>query len=64
MLLVFQDLTELRRLEQELRKADRLAALGQMAAQLAHEIRNPLAAMRGSAQLLAQERHRVPSPSG
>lgn len=54
-LLVFQDLTELRRLEQELHRADRLAALGQMAAQLAHEIRNPLAAMRGSAQLLTEE---------
>src|SRR5690606_28482833 len=51
-LIVFQDLTELRRLEGELRKADQLAALGRMAAQLAHEIRNPLAAMRGSAQML------------
>jgi two-component system sensor histidine kinase PilS (NtrC family) len=54
-LLVFQDLTELRRLERELQRSDRLAALGQLAAQLAHEIRNPLAAMRGSAQLLMKE---------
>lgn len=54
-LIVFQDLTALRRAEDELRRADRLAALGTMAAQLAHEIRNPLAAMRGSAQLLAQD---------
>ncbi|ATB42563.1 PAS domain-containing sensor histidine kinase [Cystobacter fuscus] len=55
MLIVFQDLTELRRTEEDLRRADRLAALGTLAAQLAHEIRNPLAAMRGSAQLLVQE---------
>jgi len=53
LLVVFQDLTELRRAEQELRRADRLAELGALSAQLAHEIRNPLAAMRGSAQLLA-----------
>jgi two-component system, NtrC family, sensor histidine kinase PilS len=54
-LVVFQDLTELRRMEEDLQRADRLAALGSFAAQLAHEIRNPLAAMRGSAQLLVHE---------
>ncbi|MFT3706778.1 MAG: ATP-binding protein [Archangium sp.] len=53
LLVVFQDLTELRRVEQELDKIDHLATLGRLSAQLAHEIRNPLAAMRGSAQLLA-----------
>jgi two-component system sensor histidine kinase PilS (NtrC family) len=55
MLILFQDLTELRRMEDELRRADRLAALGSLAAQLAHEIRNPLASMRGSAQMLWQD---------
>ncbi len=54
-LIVFQDLTELRRIEEDLKRADRLAALGTLSAQLAHEIRNPLAAMRGSAQLLVQD---------
>ncbi len=54
-LVVFQDLTDLRRMEEDLKRADRLAALGTLSAQLAHEIRNPLAAMRGSAQLLMQE---------
>ena len=53
LLVVFQDLTDLRRVEQELRRSDRLAELGALSAQLAHEIRNPLAAMRGSAQLLS-----------
>jgi two-component system sensor histidine kinase PilS (NtrC family) len=52
-IVVFQDLSDLRRAEAELHRVDRLAALGTMAAQLAHEIRNPLAAMRGSAQMLA-----------
>lgn len=54
-LIVFQDLTELRRTEDELRRTDRLASLGKLSAQLAHEIRNPLASMRGSAQMLAQQ---------
>ncbi len=60
-LIVFQDLTELRRIEEDLKRADRLAALGTLSAQLAHEIRNPLAAMRGSAQLLVQEPGADPS---
>ena len=55
LLIVFQDLTDLRRMEEDLKRADRLAALGTLSAQLAHEIRNPLAAMRGSAQLLLQD---------
>src|SRR5690606_24132489 len=42
-------------LEGEVRRSDQLAPLGRMAAQVAHEIRNPLAAMRGSAQLLGQD---------
>jgi two-component system sensor histidine kinase PilS (NtrC family) len=52
-LVIFQDLTDLRRAEAELQRIDRLAALGRLAAQLAHEIRNPLASMRGSAQMIA-----------
>jgi two-component system sensor histidine kinase PilS (NtrC family) len=55
LLVVFQDLTRLRRMEEDLKRADRLASLGALSAQLAHELRNPLAAMRGSAQLLAQD---------
>jgi two-component system sensor histidine kinase PilS (NtrC family) len=48
----FQDLTELRRLEQHMRRAERLATVGQLAAGIAHEIRNPLAAISGSIELL------------
>lgn len=53
--LIFQDLTEIFELEQEVRRREKLAALGTMAAGLAHEIRNPLASMRGSVQVLAAE---------
>lgn len=54
-LVVFQDLTGLRKAEAQLRTSDHLASLGKMSAQLAHEIRNPLASMRGAAQMLADE---------
>ena len=52
--IVFQDLTDIRRMEEAMRRADRLAVVGVLAAGLAHEIRNPLAAMCGSIELLSQ----------
>ena len=52
---IFQDLTERKQIEVRLRQADRLAAVGQLAAGLAHEIRNPLAAISGSIQLMREE---------
>ena len=54
-LVVFQDLTEIKRLEQEIRIKEKLAAVGEMTAQLAHEIRNPLGSISGSAQVLLGE---------
>jgi len=54
-LLTFQDVTEPRRREREARIQQRLAAVGEMAAGIAHEIRNPLASMSGSIQVLRQE---------
>ena len=54
-LFTFQDVTELRRLERHAGLQQRLAAVGEMAAGIAHEIRNPLAAMSGSIQVLRQE---------
>ena len=55
MVITFQDLTQVRTLEETSRRQDRLAAIGRMAASIAHEIRNPLAAMRGSIQMLRAE---------
>jgi len=52
---VIEDLTELRELEEQARRQDRLAALGQMAATVAHEIRNPLGGIEGFASLLSRD---------
>jgi two-component system, NtrC family, sensor histidine kinase PilS len=49
----FDDLTEIRRLEREVRMQDRLAAVGRLAAAIAHEIRNPLTSIAGSVSLLS-----------
>lgn len=54
-LMTFQDLTDIKRLERDAHLQQRLAAVGEMAAGIAHEIRNPLASMAGSIQILRQE---------
>ena len=62
---VLDDLTELRRLEREVRMQDRLAAVGRLAAAIAHEIRNPLTSIAGSVSMLSgvpelnEEHHRL-----
>lgn len=48
----FQDLTQLKSLEEEMQKKERLATIGEMAAGMAHEIRNPLASLSGSIEVL------------
>jgi two-component system sensor histidine kinase PilS (NtrC family) len=55
-LLMFQDLTEIKRLEQTLKREEHLAAIGSLSAGLAHEIRNPLASLSGSVQLLQEQK--------
>ncbi len=55
LLFAFQDVTDIKRLERDARLRQRLAAVGEMAAGIAHEIRNPLASMSGSIQILRQE---------
>jgi two-component system sensor histidine kinase PilS (NtrC family) len=58
---IFQDVTDVVRMEADLRRSERLAATGQLAANMAHEIRNPLAAISGSLEML---RARADRPSG
>jgi PAS domain S-box-containing protein len=55
LLVLFRDLTELKALEARMRRADRLAALGTMSAGLAHEIKNPLAAIKTFVQLVPRK---------
>lgn len=52
--LIFQDITRLRHIEDEIKKKEGLAMVGELAATIAHEIRNPMASISGSIQMLAQ----------
>lgn len=54
-ILIFQDLTKLKAMEEHIRMVDRLAAVGRLAAGIAHEMRNPLASVSGSIQVLKGE---------
>ncbi len=62
-LFTFQDVTEARKQDREARVQQRLAAVGEMAAGIAHEIRNPLASMAGSIQILRDELPLTPEQS-
>jgi len=53
-LLVFQDLTELKVLEERTRLSERMATVGELSSEMAHELRNPLASILGCVQLLKQ----------
>ena len=55
MLVTFTDVTSMHRLEEEKRRLDRLASLGEMAANVAHEVRNPLASIKTSMQMLKDD---------
>jgi len=55
LILIFQDLTEFRQMQEQVRRMDRLAVAGELAAGIAHEIKNPLASLSGSIQMLRDE---------
>ncbi len=61
-LLAIQDISEVERLEQQVRQAEKLAAIGRISADIAHDFRNPLTAISGSAQILAQDFSSSDSP--
>jgi two-component system sensor histidine kinase PilS (NtrC family) len=60
-ILIFQDLSDWRKLQEELRLKDRLAAVGELASGIAHEVGNPLAAISGSVQMLSRSQDGEPS---
>ena len=53
-ILVFQDITEMKRIEEELKKVEGMALIGELAAGISHEIRNPMASISGSIQMLKE----------
>lgn len=54
-IIIFQDLTRVKQMEDAVEKSRRLAFIGEMAASLAHELRNPLASISGSIQMLRRD---------
>ncbi len=64
LILTFQDITKIRIMEETLRRSDRLAAVGRMAAGLAHEIRNPLGSMSSALQFLQDKNTNKADDSG
>jgi two-component system sensor histidine kinase PilS (NtrC family) len=60
-ILIFQDITRIKEMEERIRRADRMVSIGHMAAGIAHEIRNPLASLSGSIQVLRED---TPSNEG
>jgi two-component system sensor histidine kinase PilS (NtrC family) len=53
--LIFQDITKFKEMEEQIKRVDKMAAVGLLAAGMAHEIRNPLASLSGSIQMLRSE---------
>jgi two-component system sensor histidine kinase PilS (NtrC family) len=62
--ITLQDLSEIKKMEDQVKQAEKMAALGEMAAGIAHEFRNPLAAISGSAQMLKKEMGDDPTQHG
>ena len=59
-----QDLSKIKAMEEKIRQAEKMAAIGEMAAGVAHEFRNPLAAISGAAQVLQGDLEKDPDSSG
>jgi two-component system sensor histidine kinase PilS (NtrC family) len=57
--ITLQDISQIERMEQQVREAEKMAAIGELSASIAHDFRNPLAAISGSAQILAMEQTNI-----
>jgi two-component system sensor histidine kinase PilS (NtrC family) len=55
--ITLQDISQIERMEQQVREAEKMAAIGELSASIAHDFRNPLAAISGSAQILTMDAH-------
>jgi two-component system, NtrC family, sensor histidine kinase PilS len=55
--ITLQDISQIERMEQQVREAEKMAAIGELSASIAHDFRNPLAAISGSAQILTMEQN-------
>lgn len=55
LIVIFQDLTKVKEMEREVKKREKMSMIGEIAAGMAHEIRNPLASLSGSMQILKEE---------
>ena len=53
--LIFQDITKFKEMEEQMIRFDKMAAIGQLAAGMAHEIRNPLTSLSGAIQMLRSD---------
>src|SRR4030043_829195 len=52
---IFQDLTQIKKLEAGMKQKEKMAAIGELASNIAHEIRNPLASLKGSIEMLKED---------
>ncbi len=52
---IFQDLTQLKRLEAEMKRREKMATIGELSSNIAHEIRNPLASLKSSVEMLKED---------
>ncbi len=59
--ITLQDISQIERMEQQVREAEKMAAVGELSASIAHDFRNPLAAISGSAQILSMEQANISS---
>jgi len=57
--ITLQDISQIERMERQVRKAEKMAAIGELSASIAHDFRNPLAAISGSAQILTMEQANI-----